>query len=130
MQLRLFYDGRCGLCGKEIALLKRYDSQNRIDFVDIYQSDFNTHYPHIDVIEADKILHGELPDGQVITGLDVNLLAWQLVERHTFIQCLKWPIIYPLAKLGYRFFARFRHPISRLFTGSASTPKACNIKDK
>lgn len=114
MQLRIYYDGLCPLCSKEIEMLKQLNTAGQLEFADLAQQDFIQRYPHIDPIRAYQVLHGETSDGTVITGLDVTCRAWQLVGKHRWLAVLRWPLIKPVADLFYRFFARHRQAISRL----------------
>jgi predicted DCC family thiol-disulfide oxidoreductase YuxK len=116
-QLTVFFDGHCPLCTKEIALLKQLDTRQKLHFEDIHAIDFVYRYPYIDVVAADRRLHGQLANGQIITGLDVTAQAWSLVGHHRWLQILRWPVIRWFADLAYLVFARFRHPIARLFGG-------------
>ena len=115
--LTVFYDGFCPLCVAEMQTLHQLDKQNLLQLEDIHAEDFAKRYPHIDPIEADRLLHGQLDDGTIIKGLDVTCLAWKLVGKHKWMKVLRWPVIRVFADLGYRFFARYRHPISAFITG-------------
>tara|TARA_R110002167_G_scaffold151133_2_gene344987 strand:+ start:269 stop:679 length:411 start_codon:yes stop_codon:yes gene_type:complete len=113
--LRVYYDGLCPLCLSEIRHLRRLDLQGNLDLQDINSGDFQTRFPHIDKIAADRVLHGELRDGTLVKGLDVTCMAWQLVGKGHWFAFLRWPLIRPFADFGYRFFARHRHRISGWF---------------
>lgn len=126
-QLTVFFDGHCPLCTKEIGLLKQLDNQKKLHFEDIHAIDFVYRYPYIDVVAADKRLHGQLGNGQIITGLDVTAKAWDLVGHHKWLQILRWPVIRWFADLGYLIFARFRHPIARLFGDKSCQDDNCKF---
>lgn len=113
-QLRVFYDGLCPLCLTEINHLRRLDKSSALDLQDINAADFAQRFPHIDRVAADKMLHGERPDGTLIYGLDVTCEAWHVVGKGHWFAFLRWPLIRPVADLAYRFFARHRHRISAL----------------
>lgn len=113
--LRIFFDGRCPLCAREMNQLKRLDSGNRLDLQDIHATDFRQRFPHIDPLAADRILHGETSEGQLLLGLDVTCRAWQLVGRGRWFMWMRWPLIKPVADQSYLLFARHRHRISRWF---------------
>ncbi|MEP0073059.1 MAG: DUF393 domain-containing protein [Marinomonas sp.] len=115
--LTIFYDGYCPLCTAEMNLLRDLDTQKKLILEDIHAADFSERFPHIDPIQADKILHGQLQNGEVIKGLEVTCLAWKLVEKHKWMQVLRWPVIRFFADLGYLFFARYRHGISSFISG-------------
>ncbi len=112
--LTIFFDGNCPLCIKEINALQARDIKQRLKFENIYAADFVYRYPYIDIVKADRALHGQLADGRMIYGLDVTAKAWALVGAHQWIQILRWPVIRWFTDMGYRLFAGLRHPIGRL----------------
>lgn len=117
IQFTLFYDGHCPLCVKEIASLRQKDHCGLLQLEDIHAADFSERYPQLDPIEAEKILHGLSASGEWLTGLDVTVKAWQLVNHHRWLGILRWPLIRPLADRAYRFFALHRKVIAQLVTG-------------
>ena len=124
--LTIFYDGGCPLCAAEMSHLNSLDTSGKIAFEDIFAVDFEARFPHIDQREADRILHGQLADGELIFGLDVTYQAWVLVGKRKWVAVLRWPVVKQLADLGYLFFARYRYTISRLITGQ-SRCESCAI---
>jgi predicted DCC family thiol-disulfide oxidoreductase YuxK len=118
--LRIYYDGLCPLCLREMQHLQRLDREQRLDLQDINAADFVERFPHIDRLQADRILHGELADGRLLYGLDVTVMAWRLVGRGRWVSFLRWPLVRPVADRVYLFFARHRHRISGWF-GRPST---------
>ena len=118
IKLILFYDGSCPLCTKEILLLKKYDTENEIQFEDITLENFSGRFSHIDLAKADAIIHGQLPDGKVITGMDVTFLAWEIVNRNKWLGLLKLPLLRPITDWCYLFFAKHRRRITRLLCKS------------
>lgn len=119
MKLTIFYDGTCPLCSAEMSMLRQYDHHNRLRLEDIHANDFSGRYPMIDVVEADRILHGLDDQGQLLYGLDVTVMAWRLVERKRWLQVLRWPLIRWVADKAYLWFARHRTRISSLLMGSS-----------
>ena len=117
MKLTVFYDGFCPLCSAEINQLRTYDHDGKIAFEDIHAPDFVKRYPYIDQVEANRILHGQLGNGDMIYGLDVTYQAWKAVGKHRWLAILRWPGIKLLADISYRFFARHRNMISSLLMG-------------
>jgi len=101
----------------EIRHLQRLDTHHALDLQDINLSDFSERFPHIDPAAADKLLHGELPDGSMIYGLDVTCRAWDLVGKGHWFAFMRWPLIRPIADAVYHLFARHRHRISSWVTG-------------
>ena len=117
--LTIFYDGRCPLCSAEMKQLRQLDDAGRLYLEDINRPDFRQRFPHIDPVEADRVLHGQWSNGTLIYGLDVTQQAWALVGRHRWLKLLRQPLVRWFADLGYLFFARYRRQISRLLTGSS-----------
>jgi predicted DCC family thiol-disulfide oxidoreductase YuxK len=101
------------------------NSANNLVFAGIHNLSAGQDLP-VSYDEAMRILHGQFDDGRIIKGLDVTYHAWSLVGKRRWVAVLRWPLIRHLFDLGYRFFARYRQPISRLF-GRKLT---CNIDDK
>jgi predicted DCC family thiol-disulfide oxidoreductase YuxK len=99
--------------------LKKLNSEANLAFENIYAADFSQRFPHIDRQAADLILHGQLQSGEIIYGLEVTYQAWALVGKRHWVAILRWPLFKQCADLGYRFFAKYRHSISRLVMGKA-----------
>lgn len=124
-KLRVYFDGQCPLCRREIDHLRRLDQHGALDLQDINTTDFAQRFPHIDPVAADKLLHGEYADGRMIYGLDVSCEAWRLVGKGHWFAFLCWPLLKPVANAGYRLFARHRHRISALFGGKPACDSNC-----
>lgn len=117
MLLTIFYDGHCPLCGMEIKKLRELDEDKQLAFVDINHAEFSLAYPALDWQTLDARIHGQLPNGDMISGLDVTYLAWKLVGKGWVYAPLRWPAISWFADRMYNLFARYRKPISYLLTG-------------
>lgn len=126
-ELTIYYDGLCPLCAIEMRQLHAKDSHGAIFLVDLNAEDFSKKYPHIDPVLASNMLHGESSDGSLLLGLDVTARAWQLVGHHRWVAALRWPVIKPVADIGYLFFAKHRHRISALLTGKKRC-ESCETK--
>ena len=112
---------------KEMLHLQKYDSEERIKLVDLHDPDLINLYPHINKDFAMKKLHGQLDSGKMLYGLDVSCKAWALVDKYRWLMILRWPIVKPVADLGYKFFARYRETIAYLLTGKKNC-NTCAIK--
>jgi predicted DCC family thiol-disulfide oxidoreductase YuxK len=115
--LTIFYDGYCPLCSLEMNKLKQYDKKQNIRFVDIQEPSFYTEFPHLDWQTLNARIHGYLPDGSLISGLDVTYLAWKLVGKGWVYAPLRWPLVSWFADIAYNIFAKHRYRISYLLTG-------------
>tara|TARA_R110001592_G_scaffold140906_2_gene362039 strand:- start:13662 stop:14072 length:411 start_codon:yes stop_codon:yes gene_type:complete len=117
MKLTLFYDGHCPFCVAEMTKLKAYDQNGNLLLEDIQLPDFKERFPDLCWQDLNDRIHGQLPDGSLITGLDVTFLAWKYVGKGRIYAPLRWPVIRWFADAFYVFFARNRYTISYLLTG-------------
>lgn len=131
-RLTLFYDGYCPLCVAEMNKLKQYDSNAWLDFVDIQSPLFGESYPDMNWQQLNDRIHGMLPDGRLLSGLDVTYLAWKLVGKGWVYAPLRWPVLAWFADAAYGVFAKHRYRISFLLTGkkrlTAPVCDTCNTK--
>ena len=59
-ELTIFYDGRCPLCATEMKQLRQLDDAAKLRLEDINRPDFKQRFPHINPVEADRVLHKAL----------------------------------------------------------------------
>ena len=106
--VEIFFDGECPLCKREIALLRGMDRKQRIRFTDIAASGFEaaalgkTH----DVLMAR--IHGRLPDGTWLEGVEVFRRAYAAVGFGALVSLTRLPGVSQGLDAGYRLFARNR----------------------
>lgn len=126
-QLIVFYDGHCPLCLAEMNRLKQLDRQQKLDFVDIQTPSFTQNYPQLNWSALNARIHAQLPNGRLISGLDVTYLAWQLVGKGWVYAPTRWPVIRWFADYAYVIFARHRYTLSFWLTGKRRTqiPNKC-----
>ena len=70
-QVEAFYDGDCPLCTKEVALLRGLDRHGRIRFTDFTAPGFDAAAVGLTHDELMARMHGRLPDGALIEGVEV-----------------------------------------------------------
>ena len=114
-KLRVFFDGACPLCKKEISLYQKADIQKNIDWCDISQNDATLYLP----LERQILLarfHVQLPDGALKSGSRAFIAMWEELPRWWVLaKICKAPGIPVLLDLGYVFFLRLRPALQRLF---------------
>lgn len=101
----------------EMQHLKSHDHKNAIRLIDLHSNELEKSYPFINKQSAMQLLHGQLDTGEMLYGLDVTCKAWTLVGKYRWLSMLRWPLIKPVADIGYRFFARYRETIAYILTG-------------
>jgi predicted DCC family thiol-disulfide oxidoreductase YuxK len=107
-RFRLFYDGDCPLCAREIALLRRLDRRGHLDLVDIAAPGFDGVPDGLDHGDLMARIHGQLPDGRVVEGMEVFRRAYGAVGWGWLLAPTAWPGVRVLANAAYRWFARHR----------------------
>ena len=110
-RITVFYDGRCGLCRREIAHYRRIAPPQRFWWVDLTQTPeplLQQGYPVADGLRRLHVLDG---DGRLRIGLQAFITIWRELARWRWLAAVaRLPGVYPLAERAYRLFAdgRFR----------------------
>jgi predicted DCC family thiol-disulfide oxidoreductase YuxK len=105
----VLYDGDCPLCSREIRWLERLDrGRGQIGFEDIASSGFDPSLYGRSQADLMARIHGALPDGTVIEGMEVFRRAYAAVGLGWILAPTAWPGLRRLADAGYRWFARNR----------------------
>jgi len=108
-EIEVLYDGDCPLCSREVAALRRLDrGRGRVRFADIASPDFDPSRHGRTHAELMARIHGALPDGSVVEGVEVFRRAYAAVGLGWLLAPTRWPILRPLADAAYRWFARNR----------------------
>jgi len=106
--LEAFFDGDCPLCLKEVALLRKLDRKERIRWTDIASPDFDASSYGKTQEEFMAKMHGRLPDGAWIEGVEVFRQLYAAVGMGPLVALSRLPGISHAAELGYRVFAKNR----------------------
>ena len=121
------FDGGCPLCLRETRFLKKKDSSNKINFIDINNDSYNPSlYKDISYVEAMSNLHGILENGDIIKGLDVLAYSYELIGLGWVYYPLKIQFLAPLLRLFYQYWAKYRLKI----TGRSNIKKLCTYECK
>jgi predicted DCC family thiol-disulfide oxidoreductase YuxK len=102
---KLFYDGACPLCSKEIEVLKRRKG-SQITLIDVHTITDFTDIPTKETLL--KNLHLLTTDGTWLTGSDANIKAWSGTKRGNLLKILNFPGIKNLTALFYKKWAEKR----------------------
>ena len=107
-QIKVLYDGDCPLCMREIRFLRARDGAGRIAFEDIAAPDFDPAPYGLDHATLMARIHGVLPDGRLIEGVEVFRRLYEQVGLGWLVAPTRWPLLRPLFDAAYRAFARNR----------------------
>lgn len=112
-QLKVFYDGLCPLCSREIDHYRTKQKSDRIEFVDIARPEFNAEREGLDPKHVLQRFHVKTQNGDIKEGVDAFVEIWKVLNIWTPMQKLAchWASR-PLFDLGYSLFAKVR-PVFR-----------------
>lgn len=116
-RFRVFFDGKCPLCRREIDWLRHRDVRQQVEFIDFTDVGFNaaawgkTHRQLIDQI------HGMTPQGCWVTGVEVFRHLYSAAGFGVLVSISRFPIVRPFLDFGYRMFARHRTRLTARWTG-------------
>lgn len=104
----VFFDGDCPLCLREIRWLKKLDKDRRIRFTDIASPGFAPGAVGIPYAELMAEIHGRMPDGTVVRGVEVFRQLYGAVGFGWVVAATRWPGISFLLERAYALFAKNR----------------------
>ena len=118
-KLTLFYDAACPLCQAEIKFLSGRNQQALLAFVDINSELYQPERVGVSCEQALAAMYGQYADGSLIRGVDVFAAAYVRADLRFLAWVFSRKALRPILDWSYRFFARNRHAISRMFGPSA-----------
>ncbi len=105
----VYYDGKCGLCSREINYYKKISDSKKVDWIDVARNPNALKSFGISQAEALLYLHAKDDNNVIYTRVDAFILMWSAIP--------KWRIVAKIAKLtifkqclefAYVFFAKRR----------------------
>lgn len=107
--ITVFYDGKCGLCSKEINHYRSIAEDGVFDWQDITQSMDALSKEGISLSQGLKLLHSKDEQGNLHIGVDAFILMWKQLKRWKILALIaSLPIINPILKFAYKHFAEWR----------------------
>lgn len=106
--IEVFHDGACPLCMREIRMLQRRDRRKRIRFTDIAADGFDAASVGLTWDTLMKRIHGRLPDGTLLEGVEVFRHLYAAVGFGPLVALTRLPVIAQLLDVAYHAFARNR----------------------
>ena len=107
--ITVFFDGKCGLCSKEINYYRKIAPDGIFIWQDITKFADDLKANGISLSEGLKLLHTKDIDGKFYVGVDAFILIWkQLKGWHLLAIFVSLPIIKQIINFAYRIFANWR----------------------
>ena len=124
-EIEVFYDGECPLCVREIDMLRRRDRRNRIRFTDIAADGFDAGSAGVSPEALMARIHGRLPDGTIIDGVEVFRRLYAAVGFDRAVELSRLPAVAPILDAVYGAFAKRRLWLTgRCAAGTCARPAA------
>lgn len=122
--IKIFYDGACGLCLREINHYRKIAPPGVFDWVDVMSDRSALLNEDFSLAEALMELHGKDSDGRMHVGVDAFLLIWRQIPRWRILAAVVgFAPVKALANLVYPAFARRRFArLAHCQVASASRP--------
>jgi predicted DCC family thiol-disulfide oxidoreductase YuxK len=106
--VEIFFDGECPLCTREVRMLQRLDRKQRVRFTDIAAADFDPSVFGLDMATLMARIHGRLPDGRILEGVEVFRRVYEAVGLGALAKISRWPGLSTLTEAAYELFAKNR----------------------
>ena len=106
--IEVFYDGECPLCLREIRMLRARDRRHRIAFTDIADESFDASSLGLTAEALMGRIHGRLPDGKFIEGVEVFRRLYTAVGFARLVGLTRLPGVTQLLDVAYHAFAKNR----------------------
>ncbi len=120
--IEVYYDGACPMCAREIAMLRRLDRAGRIRFVDIAAPGFDAGMVGVSQEALMARIHGRLPDGTLIDGVEVFRRLYTAVGFGPAVALTRLPGVTQLLDAAYAGFARRRVRLGARCDAQTCTP--------
>jgi predicted DCC family thiol-disulfide oxidoreductase YuxK len=107
--VKVFYDGKCGLCSKEINYYIKIAPLNTFEWLDIANNPSELKNIKISQHDALMFLHAQDENLKLKVGVDAFILMWSKLKYWRLLSLIiKLPLIYQCTKIVYRTFAKYR----------------------
>ena len=105
----VFYDGKCGLCRREIAYYQKIAAGDQFDWVDITQDASRLTTLGVSYADGLELLHVQDEHGILHKGVDAFIQIWSVLKYWRVLATItRLAVIYPLAEKVYALFAAWR----------------------
>ena len=107
--ITVFYDGKCGLCSKEINHYRAIAPSDVFDWQDITASSATLERQGVSLADGLRRLHALDSNGQLHVGVDAFILMWRQMPRWSVLAAfVALPGVRQVATFAYDRFATWR----------------------
>ncbi|MAJ15031.1 MAG: thiol-disulfide oxidoreductase [SAR116 cluster bacterium] len=107
--IKVLYDGKCGLCNKEISYYKKIANSKIFEWLDIANNPKDLKQFNVKQSDALLYLHAFDADNIKYIGIDAFILIWKNLSYWKYLALIaSLPIIKSLLSIIYNKFAHYR----------------------
>jgi len=107
--IKVFFDGKCGVCSREINHYKSLDIEKKFDWINIAVNGTALNNRGVTQAQALLYLHVININDDLLVGVDAFIAIWQEFPKWWLLaKLIKNPLFYHLAKYCYKYFANKR----------------------
>ncbi len=107
--LTVFFDGKCGMCNREINFYRRIAKKGAFKWQDVTDSSMNFDNEQFSLEQSLKLFHVKDKDNKLFVGVDAFLIIWSKIPFFKWLAKLgSLPVIYPILNKAYHAFAKWR----------------------
>ena len=108
-QIDLLYDSDCPLCMMEVEFLLKRDINHMIKFTDLQSPSYDpAEHGNVKFKDGMRKIRAVLPDGQIITGVDVFQKTYEAIGLGWIFSLTKIPFLHDVADRIYDYWAENR----------------------
>lgn len=112
-KLKIFYDGECPFCKREVEFMKKRDPKGSLAFEDIESEGFDPSPYGLSYEDTTRVIHAVRADGSVLQKMEVFREAYTLLGFGWLLAPTGWPGLRGLFDFLYETFAKNRVKLGR-----------------
>jgi predicted DCC family thiol-disulfide oxidoreductase YuxK len=129
--LKVYFDGLCPLCSREIEHYQKQKGAEKIQFVDICGPQFDADKENLDPKKIHQVMHVRKADGTVATAVDAFIEIWKVLPKYNWAAAAAAKAnVRLLLNFGYHIFAKIRPWLPRKASADCSTSPYCELEPK
>jgi predicted DCC family thiol-disulfide oxidoreductase YuxK len=107
--LKVYFDGLCPLCSREISYYRKKAGADAIEWIDITSDGFDARSEGLDPQKVQEFFHVKDETGRLIVGVDAFIEIWSRIPSLRYWKTIaRLPGATPVMKFGYFVFAKLR----------------------
>jgi predicted DCC family thiol-disulfide oxidoreductase YuxK len=111
MKLKIFFDGSCHICSREIIHYSKITPKGFFEYINVAGPQFKAEQFQLDPKKVNQEMHVQLPSGEIKTGVEAFISIWKEIPRyHWLAKIISLPVIFNISKVFYIIFARGIRP--------------------